>query len=247
MKCSVKPACKTEYILYSLKATSRKTIIPSGGIMKKPHHHISVLLLSVAIAGSCLLQSCAFGTAKIKLQCGELPKPPQKQSGIVKIEKFVDARPAEYGGDYIGYKRNGFGATVGRVAADSTRIDTLITGFFARSLANTGYTVITDIRIMEAVADNTSVPILTGKITKCWLDMYMAVNAQVTVDLALYSPDKKDVLWKSTIDGEKVNVLWWGAKSEYEKVFTGAFQYLLDTAQQKFSTEEFRSRVNLGK
>jgi hypothetical protein len=133
---------------------------------------------------------------------------------------------------------------LGHVALDSGKIDSVITGFIGEALKNIGYTVVYGSDKTAAVADVTAAPIMKGRIKECWMDMYMVANAQIKIDVSLFSPDKKDTLWKSDINGGKVNLLWWGLKSEFANVYNGAVTFLLDSAQVKFSSEEFAKKIN---
>jgi|GEM_PF-1234574 len=189
------------------------------------------------------ISNCAFGTAKIKLTHETLSEPKVKRQGTIVLEKFSDERQADKGGEFIGNKRNGYGMVLGHVAIDSGKVDSVLTSFVGDVLKNTGYTVIYNTQITNAVADITSAPIMTGKIKECWMDMYMIANAQVAIDLSLLTPDKKETLWQSNISGGKVNLLWWGIKSEFANVYKRAITFALDSAQQKFSSEEFVKKV----
>jgi hypothetical protein len=39
-------------------------------------------------------------------------------------------------------------------------------------------------------------------------------------------------------------LFWWGIKSEFANVYKGAVNFVLDSAQQKFSSEEFAKKLN---
>lgn len=202
-----------------------------------------ILRLAVCLFICAFFGNCAFGTARITLTHEPLPNPPAKRQGTIMLERFTDERPIDKGGEYIGNKRNGYGMVLGHVALDNAKLDSVLTGFIGEALSNTGYTVVYNTSKVTADADVTAVPIMTGKIKECWMDMYMVANAQVSIDLDLVTPDKKEVLWKSNINGGKVNLLWLGIKSEYANVYNSAINFALDSAQQKFSSEEFSNKV----
>jgi hypothetical protein len=191
-----------------------------------------------------VLSNCAFGTARISLTHDPLHKPHVKRQGTIMLERFIDERPFDKGGEFIGNKRNGYGAVLGHVAVDSGKVDSILTGFIAEALKNTGYTVIDGTSQTNAATDATSVPVLTGKIKECWMDMYMVANAEISIDVNLLTSDKKESLWKANLNGGKVNLLWWGIKSEFTNVFKGAVNFTLDSAQTKFSSEDFAKKVS---
>ena len=203
-----------------------------------------IVQMTIGTAICIALSNCAFGTARISLTHAPLPNPPAKRQGTVVLERFTDERPSEQGGEYIGNKRNGYGMVLGHVALDSAKLDSVLTGFIAEALKNTGYTVIYGSAKTAAAPDATAAPVMKGKIKECWMDMYMVANAQIKIDLGLFTPDDKDTLWKSNISGGKVNLLWWGIKSEFANVYKGAVNFVLDSAQQKYSSEEFAKKIN---
>jgi hypothetical protein len=211
--------------------------MPFGFFIKR------IVQMTIGITFCIVLSNCAFGTARISLTHDPLPNPPAKRQGSVVLERFTDERPSDQGGEYIGNKRNGYGMVLGHVGLDSAKIDSVLTRYIGEALKNTGYTVIYGSAKTATAADATAAPIIMkGKIKKCWMDMYMVANAQIAIDL--FTPNNNVPVWKSNITGEKINLLWWGVKSEFANVYKEALNFALDSAQQKFSSEEFARKVN---
>jgi hypothetical protein len=191
-----------------------------------------------------LISNCAPAAARISLTHDPLPNPPEKRHGIVVLERFTDERPPFRCGNFVGNKRNSYGAIIGYIALDGASIDSVWTGLVGDALQHIGYTVVYSTTAASTTAEKATAPVMTGQISECWVDMYMVANAQIKIGLNLLTPDIKDTLWKANISGGKVNLVWIGLNSEYENVYKGAINYALDSAQEKFYSEEFAKKLN---
>jgi hypothetical protein len=130
-----------------------------------------------------LLSGCALGTTRVEVRHSPLPSTSQKRSGKILVRQFSDARTEDH--KYIGYKRNGYGMTLGRIGlAQGELLEALITEYFAEALRQAGYDA-----VVQAPGDSeknvAANVILEGNIRTFWLDMYMMTWHHVNVDLRL--------------------------------------------------------------
>ncbi len=186
----------------------------------------------------CLvLTGCAAGITRVRVEHDPLAKIETKKHGTVLLKEFKDVRTQDR--QYIGNKRNGFGMVLGHIATEEhVRLTDLLTGYFADSLREAGYTVIQESNIKEGQFPNESALIVEGEIFDFWLDLYMAVWHYMGVKLTAKNQQNK-VMWEKTVHSEHKNILWVGATSEYERVIRQSLTQALDQAALEFSSDSF--------
>lgn len=201
-----------------------KTIIGKGGI-------IGALFVLFQISG------CAVGTTRVIIAPDPLERIEKKAQGTLLVRSFVDQRANK---DYIGNKRNGFGMVLGHIGLmEGTSLEGLLTESFARALREVGYQVVMEDASRPVAITPTWDAVLDGEIREFWLDLYMAVWHYMDVDVKLRDPSLRQVLWEKTFHGEKKNILWIGARAEYEKVINASLTDTLNEAAKAFAAEDF--------
>lgn len=190
-----------------------------------------ILLLCLVLGG------CAAGVTRVRVEHDPLAKIESKRQGTILLKEFKDVRTQDR--QYIGNKRNGFGMVLGQIATEeNVKLTEVLTGYFADSLREAGYTVIMVQNAKEAHPQGKPVTIVEGEIFDFWLDLYMAVWHYMGIKLTAKNPAGK-VFWEKTIKAEQKNVLWVGATSEYERVIRQCLTQALDKASLEFASEPF--------
>jgi hypothetical protein len=166
----------------------------------------------------------------------------QKREGTILVHQFTDSRSENK--KRIGNKRIIFGIPFGSfVIKDRKPVDVAVTELFAEALTHAGYEVITQ-PAGSSTNDNTNVTaVLRGDIKDFWLDMFAATWHDVSVDFKLSDKNDKQVVWEKTIQGDNINPLWLGLKSEFQKVIRQSLDEALNKAATEFASDEFYQKV----
>jgi len=196
------------------------------------------ILLSAFIIGGC-----AVGTTKLEISHNELNKVSNKKEGNLLVKPFSDSRKDT---KYIGNKRNLYGMVLGHIGSNSNEnIESILTKYFAEALQESGYKV--------TVLNSTSekyIPIekydaiIEGDILEFWMDLYVAVWHKITVDIKATNPNTEKVLWQNQIAGGEKRVLWVGSTGEFERIVREAITNTLNTALEKFTSNDFYNSIN---
>ena len=191
------------------------------------HPMIAVLVCGAAVLGGC-------GARHIDITYDALNKVDTPRQGTVVVRTFVDSRGDGSKGERVGVVRNGYGMDIGKIMPPkNTTLMTEVTRCFAEALESAGYTVLME---SESAAGH---PILTGEVTRFWVDTYMAVWHDTHVTLSLVSPSAGQTMWTKPVKGHQKNVLVWGSTKEFQKTVTAANTKALNQAQMEFVSSDF--------
>ena len=199
---------------------------------------LAVMLLAFTAAST----GCALGVTKIPVGHNDLTPVAAKRTGTIYVQTFVDNRPADnQEHQYIGYKRNGYGMTIGRIGAlDDRPVNVTVTNLFVDALKHTGYNVVSDTPGATTQPRNTVA--ISGAIDDFWIDMYMQVWFKMKVHIKLVDKAGQTV-WEKDMAGGANNVLWWGAPGEFQGTMDQGVTDVLNIAVKEFSSQEFCQKV----
>lgn len=210
-----------------------------GAAMHQVRAEIAIVTLALGLGG------CALGVTKVDVAHSPLAGEMTKREGTILVKQFTDGRQPGHR-ESIGNKRNGFGMVLGSIGTqDGVNLDALLTKYFAEALQHAGYTVVLQTSASGA-GDRAYDAALQGEIKEFWLDLYMMTWHSVDVTLTLKDKTETHVLWERDIRGERTNVLWIGASSEFERVIRQALDVALDQAAKEFASTEFQDAVKKG-
>lgn len=193
---------------------------------------------------SAFLTGCAYGTSKVELSHSPLAPVMQKRSGTILIHQFTDKRTRDRA--YIGTKRDGFGMPVGKIIIkDNKPLDLTMTRFFAEALEHAGYDIIIEPAGSNSASNNhTNIgAVLRGDIKEFWSDPYPTGWHDISISLELSDKEDQQVIWKKSIIGKNMRVVWIGKKSELEEVIRQAMDNALNNAAAQFTTDDFFQHV----
>jgi hypothetical protein len=162
-----------------------------------------------------VLGGCAFGDRQVSLTYKPLARP-VPASGEVTVVTFRDERPRERLQD-VGEVRNGFGMVTADVRIDRKGSVTGVGRWIADALAQELTAGGAHVRRVETEEEaRGSAVIVTGAVTKLWINMYLQYDAKlrttVRVTRAGSAPFEREV------KGDKEGLAVFGTSSEYDRI-----------------------------
>ncbi|NVO00364.1 MAG: hypothetical protein HXX17_13670 [Geobacteraceae bacterium] len=190
-----------------------------------------------------ILGGCAIGTTSLQVTHDPLERIEPKKQGTIQVRPFVDKRKENH--EYIGNKRNGFGMVLGHIGLEEgVKLEKLLTGYFAESLREAGYTVVFQETTSGAKQDDAKFDaVVEGEIVEFWLDLYMKVWHNIEVKTRALQPTTQSLLWENTVKADQSNILWIGATGEFEKVIKESVTKALNQAARDFSSDQFHQAI----
>ncbi|HZT07810.1 MAG TPA: hypothetical protein VFC51_12320 [Chloroflexota bacterium] len=169
---------------------------------------------------------------KVPLGYGTLdvsPSPAKGGAGRIAVARFDDTRSADYAtGDEIGQMRNLYGMPVKKIEGTQNPV-LWVSGGLVNGLTAEGFAV----ERVESAQTAGGLPTVVGKVTKVFVDTYMAQTAWVDAEVGI---DQHGVrLFSTSCSGEATQTGWWGSEEEYRSILALAMDNFLKSCVPKLT------------
>ena len=197
----------------------------TGQAEGRPKHRAAIALFLAVGSSGCAPMRVPLGYGTLDVN----PPAPKTEAGQIAVARFDDARSSEYAtGDEIGQMRNLYGMPVKKIEGSQNPV-LWVSGGLVNGLAAEGFTV----ERVESAQTAGALPTVVGKVSKVFVDTYMAQTAWVDAEVGI---DQRGVrLFSTSCSGEATQTGWWGTEEEYRSILALAMENFLKACVPKLT------------